>query len=159
LITHGRLPPEPAENLAHRSLGDADPRGDGHVRQSLSLHVIDLALAARAHPRPAARVSVAPAERRESALTEPCLVTAERSRRTAERTRDVVLIRPALIDEHHHRVRLGHPIVEREVREWKAGDEDGATARIRPQGATSIDDDRPVDDFRDLLREEFALFL
>jgi hypothetical protein len=104
-----------------------------------------------------ARVSVAPAERRESALAKPFLVTAQRSRRAAECSRDIVLIRKALLDERDHRVGLRHPIVEREVREWEAGDEDRATVRVCPQSATSVDDDRPVNEICDLLGEEIAL--
>ena len=69
------------------------------------------------------------------------MVSPDAPRRTAERPGDLLLLRPALLHEVHHRVGLGHPIIERVVSQDHAGDNDDAKAIGRPDDAAIIDDD------------------
>jgi hypothetical protein len=75
------------------------------------------------------------------AILEAPLATPHRARRAAERSGDIRLRGPTLLDETDHRVRLGHGIAEGVVRDGHAGDGDNAVVIDGSQQATRVDRD------------------
>jgi hypothetical protein len=77
-----------------------------------------------------------------SAALEPALVAAHAALGAPKRPGDLVLTRPPLRDELHHRVRLGHRVADRVVRDRHPGHQHGALPVARPSQAPRIDPDR-----------------
>jgi hypothetical protein len=59
---------------------------------------------------------------------------------TSESPRYVVLIGPALFNEVHHRVRLGHVVADGVLRDYHAGSENYAVTLFGPDQAAVVDD-------------------
>jgi len=142
LLGRRRRPTHPMQELAHRLLGDADALRDGAIGQPLGLQGVDRPGARSTQSSAPLRIPAAAAERREPARLKPPLRAAHRARRAAERARHLVLVGPPLLDQADHRVRFGHPIVERVVRQRHARDDDHTPAILGADRAPAVDRDR-----------------
>ena len=91
------------------------------------------------HPHSPAWIAPAATERRQPAVLEAPLMASQRARRAAERACHVVLVGPALLDQAHHRVRLGHAVAQRVLREHHARDDHDAVLVARAHQAAIVD--------------------
>jgi hypothetical protein len=89
----------------------------------------------------ALRISAVAAQRRQAALCEALLVAPQRPGGVAERAGDVILVGPALLDEHDHDVCLGHAIAEPVLRTRDAGDEHQPVRILSAYQAPLVDED------------------
>jgi hypothetical protein len=138
----GRRPAQPAELLADGLLRHPHGRGDLALALALRAEGVDAPVTRALQAGPACRVAAGPPERDQSTALEAALVPANAARRAPECPGDLVLVRPALRDELHHRVCLGHRVADRVVGDRHAGHEHRALPVARPQQAASVDPDR-----------------
>ena len=80
------------------------------------------------------------AQGRQAPIFKPPLMPPHGPFGTAERLSDVVLVCPALLDEAHHGICLGHLISNGILGEDDAGDEDYPVTIFRTDQAAIVDD-------------------
>jgi hypothetical protein len=139
LLGARRAPSQTSEQLADRLLGDAHAAGDLAVGAAIRLELRDEPGASPSDPLRSLRAASAAPERHESAVLEPSLMAAQRPRRDVERRRDLTLLRPALLDQADHRVRLGHSVADGVLRDRHARDEHDAMAVAGAHEAPRVD--------------------
>jgi len=87
---------------------------------------VDAAVSRAIEARPPRWVAARAPERDQPATLEAALGPAHAARRAPECLGALVLVRPALRDELHHRVRLGHRVAGRVVSDQHPGHKHGA---------------------------------
>ncbi len=136
----GLLPAQPPQQLAHGLRRDAEATGDRTVRCTLPLQLAGQPEPRSSRARSAARIPAAATQRCQPAHLETSLEPPHCARGAVERAPHVVLIRPALLDQACHRVRLGHPIADGVLREHHAGHEHDPMRPFAPHDAAIVDD-------------------
>jgi hypothetical protein len=130
-----------AEQLAHGLFAHAQALGDRPVRQPGLSQPRDQPQPGRLQPGAARGVAARAGQGSEPAGLDPALVAAQRAGRAPKGAGDVILIGPALLDQAHHGVRFGQPIVNGVLGEHDARHEDDAMRVVRPDQAAVVDHD------------------
>lgn len=143
--------------LPHRLRRDAQASRDLPIRHALRFQASHELLARTRQASAPRGISVGPAQGGESPDVEPALMSADASPRTSEGPGDLLLRRPALLHEVHHRVGFGHPVGDGVLRQDDARDDDDAKAMRRAEETAIVDDDGAI--AVDRFREERPLSL
>ena len=139
-----RRVPQPAQHFADRLVAAAHPSGDLANRDPFGTKPPDMPCPRRRKARPPRRITDAAPQCWQSALLESTLVPAHRPCRALERPRHLELLRPALIDQLDHRVRLGHPVAGGIMRPGDPSHDDDALPALGSHLTPTIDDDETL---------------
>lgn len=134
------LPAKPAEGLPNGLLADPHSPANLAVGMTFCLEALDQTCPRLSEPLAALRETSPVPQGRQTALLKSLLVPTNGSLGAAEGPRHVILVSPALFDEVHHGVRLGHTVTESILREQDAGDDDHSVSILGPNQTAAVDD-------------------
>ena len=136
----GVLAPQAAQELADGFFIDTQAPRDFTVGAALLAKFLNPLRARGRQARPAARVTVALSQCGQAAVLEASLLPAHGARSVTEGAGHIVLIGPALFDQTHHGVRLGHAVPHGILGQDDARDDDDPVAILGSEQASIIND-------------------
>jgi hypothetical protein len=155
LLGRGVTPPHPREAFPDGLRRDAEPLRNLPRRHSLRLQAAKQVRPRRRQPGPAGGVAPRPTQGGEPTHLQPTRVPPETARGATGGARHVVLVRPALLDQADHGVRLGHLVADGVLRQNDAGDDHHAMPMLGSHEAAIVDNGRALG--RGRIREEVRL--
>jgi hypothetical protein len=139
LDRRGNLPSQPAQQLAHGVLSDAETPCDFALTVSLRFELLDQAPPRNCHSWPTSRIAIPSAQGGQAALLKASLMPAHRSCRTVESPSHLKLLSPTLYYQTHDGMGFRHAISQRILCQNHPEDEDHAMTLLGFQQAPIID--------------------